>query len=238
MSINCLVQNSHVQPYSIHSLFHADAFEDTALAHKIGFDTVQIDHGMFGDDVTKVAVVEELSNATMEAVKRTDHTQLSKLVLEVLVNRRLLQENIKTKGFRRRPIQNKISTKITQMLDILVANFGSPNIVNASKIPGWDTYVDSQGGVAIAVMAFFCHSLDVLAGSVGRSEAEISPTLASDLVEAIATPSNRMMEYCFNQLYELTPVPEKPRIYIYRGLEDLRLFSTMTCGVVDMGGKV
>ena len=219
-------------------LFHADAFEDTALAHKIGFDTVQIDHCLFGDDVTKAAVVEELSNATMEAVKRTPHTQLCKLVLEVLENRRLLQENIKTKGFRRRPIQNKIKESSTKMLDILVANFGSPSIVHAIKIPGWDNYVESQGGVAIAVMAFFCHSLDVLAGSVGRSDAQISMELASNLVEATATPSNRMMEYCFNQLYELTPVPEKPRIYIYRGLEDLRLFSTMTCGVVDMGGKV
>jgi len=219
-------------------LFHADAFEETAMQHNIGFDTVQEDHGRFGDGTSKAAVVAELTNATMTAVAKASQEQICKVVLEILTLRRLLQDNIGTKGFRRRPIQNKIKDAIASLLELLVANFGNPTLKCTTKLPGWGDFVDSQGGVAIAVMALYCHSIDVLAGSVGRSDADVSETLAAGIVEAIVTPSNRMMEYCFNQIYELTPVPEKPRMYIYRGLEDLKLFSNMPCGVIEMGGKL
>jgi hypothetical protein len=224
-------------------VLHAEGFEEAATKYKIGFDTIQDDIERF-EGVGKEAFTAELSGVTIRVVENCLSSPFGKQflehVLDVCLVRRLINKNLINRRFRRAPSQKKIRQSLEAIMAILTAPeiLGTLELPCASMLPGWDAYVKSHGGAAETIFGLFCHSIDVLGGCVGRSKSEVSPDLAEKLVLAILKKENRILEYSFNQVYELMPVPGEERLYVYRGLEDLHLFSLMKCGVTDMGGKL
>ncbi|CAB9507388.1 expressed unknown protein [Seminavis robusta] len=233
-------QNDHDAEKADRAL-HAVGFEATAAKYNVGFDAIEKDQDLFAG-VSKTDFVEELSNAVSQAVERTmanDGKTVTSLVMEVLRHRKLIQKNLSNKRFRRAPSQNGIATACKKLGELVALNFGSPDLSLAQKIPGWKDYTESHEDAAHALIGLFCHSVDVLAGCVARApNSEVTPDLAERLIFTILEEDNRLMEYCFNQVYELMPSETEPKMYVYRRLGDLGLFSTMDCGALDMGGKL
>ena len=224
---------------------HANAFAASAKHYGLAFDNLE-DRQI--DGVSKEAFVEELSQAAISAVERTLSSTTTgrcaiDLVLEILKLRRLIQDNLTNKRFRRARSQNGIEDASCKLCKLFEAYFQSPKLETAEQLQGWDAYTTAQGGAASTVLGLVCHSIDVLAGCVARSAAKITPDLAERLVLTVLTKENRLMEYTFNQVYELMPSQQDQEhqfsssLYIYRRPGDLLLFSNMPCGVVEMGGK-
>lgn len=226
---------------------HADGFRSSAAKYGIELDLIEQNTSRrFGDHcvtrtVSKEAFVEELSLLTVQAVERalaSDKACLD-LVVEILKHRRHLQDNLSTKRFRRAPVQNLIQEAIEGLTKILARHVREEDLVVAPQIPGWRSYIESVGGADKAVLGLLCHSIDVMAGCVARSKEDIAPDVAERLVLTVLEKESRVLEYSFNQVYEMMPAAtECQKMYIYRRLGDLRLFSTMACGVVEMGGKL
>lgn len=225
---------------------HANAFAASAKKYGLAFDSLE-DRQI--DGVSKEAFVEELSQATISAVERTLSSTTGRraigMVLEILELRRLIQDNLTNKRFRRARSQNGIEDASCKLRKVMEAHFQSPTLDTAERLAGWDAYTKAQGGAASAVLGLVCHSIDVLAGCVARSPAKITPDLAERLVLTVLAQENRLMEYTFNQVYELMPSQPQDQeqstgssMYIYRRPGDLLLFSNMPCGVVEMGGKL
>ena len=228
-------------------IMHANAFAASAETYGLDFDSLL--EGRQIDGVSKKAFAEELSQATIEAVERTLSSATGRhaidLVLQMMKHRRLIQDNMTNKRFRRQRSQNDIEAVSRRLKELFSVNFQARELELAEQLPGWQAYVKTNGGTASAVLGLMCHSLDVLAGCVARSKAEITPDVAERLVLTVLTKENRLMEYTANQVYELMSPPEQqqqqqqpPRMYIYRRPGDLLMFSTMPCGVVEMGGKL
>jgi len=225
-------------------MLHANAFAESAKTYEVGFDTIQ-DRCMIAG-VSKKAFVEDLSKSSIQAVERTLSSRTTgqraiDLVLEILKHRRLIQTNMNNKRFRRARSQNSISDISRHLREIFAAHLDVDDLPLAHQLPGWDDFTKANGGVASAILGLVCHSIDVLAGCVGRSSAEITPAIAERLVLTAMARENRLMEYAFGQVFELMPsdvLDDKEEcVYIYRRPGDLQMFSTMTCGVVEMGGK-
>jgi hypothetical protein len=186
--------------------------------------------------------VKELSKATVQAVERTLSCSRGMVVIDLVVDilscRRQIRVNLNNKKFRRNPIQRQIKNAAAKVLDLIVVDFDTSEMSCAASIRGWDAFSSTHGGTAQAVLAMFCHSVDALAGGIARSDIEITHDLAEKLVLSILNLEFGMTEYTFNQVYELMPSPNSPRMYLYRSLEEVSLFSTMNCGFVEFGGKL
>lgn len=221
--------------------FHAAAFQASAAKYHIGFDVIEKDTERFAG-VSKSDFAQELSSAVAQAVERTmanDGKSVTGLMMDMMRHRCMIQNNLSNKRFRRAPSQNGIAAARRELATLLVENFGGAEMPLAESTPGWKTYTSSMGGAAPALLGLFCHALDVMAGCVARSsKAQVCPDMAERLILTVLDREHRLMEYCFNQVYELMPCPTRPQMYLYRRLGDLSLFATMPCGAVDMGGKL
>jgi hypothetical protein len=220
---------------------HAAAFQASAVKYNLGFDVIEKDTERFVG-VSKSAFVQELSSAVAQAVERTmasDGKSVTRLMMDVMRHRCTIQNNLSSKRFRRAPSQNGISTACRELTALFAANFGSAEMSLAESTPGWKAYTTSMGGAAPALLGLFCHALDVMAGCVARSsKAQVSPDMAERLILTVLDREQRLMEYCFNQVYELMPSSTKPQMYLYRRLGDVSQFATMPCGAVEIGGNL
>ena len=229
--------------------FHAEGFQESARKYSIGLDLIEENHNRF-DALSKEEFVDLLSSITVETVERALSSDLRRRVLdlvgEILVERRRIQENLSNKRFRRARSLNGINDLEKELQRLLEEHFSDAEelldcqLCQLLLIPGWEKFTESAGGAASAVLALFCHSVDVLAGCIAKSNAKVTPRLAERLVLTILQKDNQLLEYVFNQVYDLMPSAsgEPTRMYIYRSIEDIRLFSAISCGVADMGGKL